>query len=147
SNRSFRPEDAKQLDLVRRQLRRLKARSFAPPEERLEHLIDVFNETSQSRRRFCSPSPERLRHEVESLRPRFPESIRGTALRLLACIAWQTEGPDAGARLFCEAAQADRTLGNTIAELHTLTNWQRHTGSGGVRDYLSIREHRRMNEF
>jgi SIR2-like domain len=147
NNRAFRREQEEPLRKVEGCLRKLGTIPNATPSDRLDHLVKVFDEelmpTDDRSRR--SSSLERSRREVGSLLPRLSVTKRLAASRLLACITWQNDGPAAGGRLFSKSVRIARELGDFSQELETLLTWQMNVG--GVRDYLSPREHQRCNEY
>jgi hypothetical protein len=69
-----------------------------------------------------------LRQRTESLTGELPDELRGSRMRLLACIAWDLDSSEVGVRAFEEAAAFDRAKGDRESELATLVSWRGHAG-------------------
>jgi hypothetical protein len=119
---------------IRQTIEDLRAHPMATPYEKLQALIARFNDLEKPR---PQASLEPIRNQLQALIRSLPPELEGTALRLLACISWELEGPSAGADLFQKAVAIDREAGRVNEEFHTLTTWRDFNGYSQWDDLLA----------
>ena len=131
------PNIKERLAIIDKEIKRLRVSSTATPHERLLEKIDRFNERGKARNDEFNLG---LRAELMQLIPELSPDLEGAGQRLLACIAWEVDGPDTSEELFRQAVEIDRHADRPQQEFSTLTSWRGFCGYSQWSDLFAENE-------
>lgn len=128
SNRRYRPDVSQELERMASKWTDAESMMPLSAEDELQNLIGEYNERDEYSSCARTTKLQRLRHRLDDLTKLVPPDSKGTAIRLRACIDWETESPSIGAARFQRAAEIDREIKNEWDEFQTLNTWSSFAG-------------------
>jgi hypothetical protein len=147
ARRACRRTERALYERLRQQHRRLISAPNATPPERLEDLVEAFNEREhpEPSTMYSRAADSRLLKDLDLLIADLPVELVGTAHRLTGCALWNLSRHDEAVSRFRLAWEVERRLGHLDNELATLTTWQK--AAGDFRDHLSFTDHDEANQI